>query len=359
MKIGFIGLGLIGGSIAKGLKKAHSDIYIIAHTRSRDSLLPALNDGVIDEIAEEIDEAFGSCDVIYLCTPVANNRQFLVLLKDVISENTIITDVGSTKADICRSAEGLGMEKNFCGGHPMAGSERSGYANSSDHLLENAFYLLTPTKGTPERAVELLTSLAKDLGSTVKVLSASEHDETVAAISHLPHLVACSLVDAVRDNDKNGLMKTLAAGGFKDITRIASSSPDMWEQICASNREPIADYIRKHIASMEAILSMVEAGDGAGIHELFSEAGAYRNSITDSLIGPIDQQFYLYCDLVDRPGAIAEIAVLLATRSISIKNIGIIQNRNSEPGALRIQFYDKRSRDAAAAVLKQYNFLAE
>ncbi|MCR5743491.1 MAG: prephenate dehydrogenase [Lachnospiraceae bacterium] len=359
MKIGFIGLGLIGGSIAKRLKKVHSEYHLIAYSRTRAKLELAQADGVIDEIVDEVDEHFRDCDVIYLCTPVSFNEMYLAKLKDVIGINTIITDVGSTKAEIGECVHALGLDRQFCGGHPMAGSEKTGYENANDHLMENAFYVLTPTRQTPKAYVDILYQLALDLGATPRVLESHEHDEAVAAISHVPHLIACALVNMVKHNDHDDLMKTMAAGGFKDITRIASSSPEMWEQICMTNQAPISEFIEKYIASLQDILSDVKSGRGQGIYDLFDEARAYRNSITDSVSGPIEKAYYLYCDIVDRPGAIAEIAVLLATRSISIKNIGIIQNRNFEPGVLRIQFYDRNSLDRAREVLRQYNFLAE
>ena len=134
---GFIGLGLIGGSIAKRLKKVHSEYHLIAYSRTRANLELAHADGVIDEIADEVDERFRDCDVIYLCTPVSFNEMYLAKLKDVIGINTIITDVGSTKAEIGECVHALGLDRQFCGGHPMAGSEKTGYENANDHLMEN------------------------------------------------------------------------------------------------------------------------------------------------------------------------------------------------------------------------------
>ncbi len=359
MKIGFIGFGLIGGSIAKGIKRVHPEYALLAFSRTRSKLEMALADGSIDRIVDVIDGELGTCDVLIFCTPVSYIGDYLEKIKPFLSPSCILTDVGSTKAAILDEIKRLGLEAQFVGGHPMAGSEKTGYENASDHLLENAFYVLAPTKETPAKSLETLRRLALDLGAIPIVLESHEHDRVVAAVSHLPHLIACALVNLVQDNDRGDMMKTLAAGGFKDITRIASSSPEMWEQVCLTNREPIADFIRRYISSMEEILRDVEQGNGAGINRLFERARDYRNSISDAYKGSLTRSYLLYCDVVDRPGAIAEIAVLLATRSISIKNIGIINNRGNIPGALQIEFYDENSKNSAAQVLRQYGFLAE
>lgn len=359
MKIGFIGLGLIGGSIAKGIKRVHPDYTLLAYSRTRSKLEMALDDGSIDEIIDTIDGRLGSCDVLIFCTPVSYIADYLEKVKPFLSPSCILTDVGSTKQIILREIERLGLTSQFVGGHPMAGSEKTGYEHASDHLLENAFYVLAPTGDTPAEYLETMRRMVLELGAIPTVLDSREHDNVVAAISHLPHLIACALVNLVHDSDHEDIMKTLAAGGFKDITRIASSSPEMWEQICMTNRDAIADFIRRYISSMENILADVENGNGDGINQLFDRARAYRNSINDSFRGSMERAFYLSCDMADRPGTIAKAAALLAAHSINIKNIGIMNNRESEPGVLRIEFYDEDSLIRASQVLKKHGFLAE
>ena len=235
LTVGFIGLGLIGGSIAKVLKKNRPDIYTIAYNRSEAPLKQALADGVIDK-AGRIDEAFLECDFIFLCTPVEYNSVYLRKLIPFIKKGCIVTDVGSVKGYIHRTVSELGLEECFIGGHPMAGSEKTGYANASDILLENAFYAITPTKATTQDMLARYIELVKLTGAIPVVLDPEHHDYSVAGISHVPHIIAASLVNLIKhSDDKNGTMKLLAAGGFKDITRIASSSPEMWEQICTTS----------------------------------------------------------------------------------------------------------------------------
>ena len=243
---GFIGLGLIGGSIARGLKRADPDVTIMAYMRTRAKLEQAKKDGTIDLILDGIDSALSLCDVIFLCTPVEYNASYLQKLQPVLKEGALITDVGSTKTGIHETVSQLNMEAIFVGGHPMAGSEKTGYENSTDHLLENAYYVITPTKKTTREQIERMKGIAAAIGAIPMVLDYREHDYAVAAISHLPHLIASSLVNLVRDNDSpEGIMKQMAAGGFKDITRIASSSPVMWEQICMTNTDNIKLLLKK------------------------------------------------------------------------------------------------------------------
>ena len=214
------------GSVAKALRKYYPDCEIIAFDKNRETLALAVQDSVIHTACSSIDDNFRECSYIFLCAPVSCNTAYLSQLKELIAPDCILTDVGSVKTSIHEEVAALGMEENFIGGHPMAGSEKSGFANSKAHLIENAYYVLTPTeKVSPEK-----TAAYRDLIASLKaipiVLDYREHDLVTGTISHLPHIIAATLVNYVRDTDtKDELMKALAAGGFKDITRIASSSP--------------------------------------------------------------------------------------------------------------------------------------
>ncbi|KIR03492.1 Prephenate dehydrogenase [Lachnospiraceae bacterium TWA4] len=325
---------------------------------SLNTLNLALESGTVDEVYMSVDEHIRQCDIIFLCAPVEYNIEYLAKLKPLLKEGCILTDVGSTKREMHEAAHELGLDSYFIGGHPMAGSEKSGFAHSTDHLIENAWYVLTPTTETTEENLNKLKDIVGLLKGLCLVLDYKEHDRVVAAISHVPHLIAAALVNLVQDND-NSLeqMKLLAAGGFKDITRIASSSPVMWEQICTSNTEPIANMLQLYINSLKDILNEVKNKDGASINHLFERSRDYRNSIPDAKArGLIQKEYSLYCDIVDRAGAIATIATTLSTHQISMKNIGIIHNRTYEEGALKIEFYDKESLEKAVEILNKWNY---
>lgn len=361
LKVGFIGFGLIGGSIARALKRLGSNYYLTAYDYHKDKpsadLRMAADDGVLDYITVSLDDKIPECDIIFLCAPVLSNIEYLSRLKPLIPAGCILTDVGSVKGNIHTVAEELGMTEQFIGGHPMTGSEKSGYANSYALLLENAYYILTPTNKTPKAKLALLYSLVKKMGSIPVILDAKEHDLITAAISHLPHIIAAQLVNLVRDcDDKSEKMKALAAGGFKDITRIASSSPIMWQNICLTNAADIKRLLDRYIEYLKSASDALSSRDSGFLINMFESAGEYRNSIPSSSIGILKKMYELYIDIVDEAGAIATVATLLASNAISIKNIGIIHNREFEEGVLRIEFYDGESLNRASALLGRYNY---
>lgn len=357
LNIGFIGLGLIGGSIAKGIKRVYDNHRIIVYNRSEEARNMAVSDGIADVTTDKVDSSFSDCDYIFLCTPVEHNITYLDILKNIIKDSCIITDVGSVKGNIHKAVEDKGLTGHFIGGHPMAGSEKTGYANSSAYLLENAFYVLTPSGDVPDERNMELYELVKSIGAIPVILDYNAHDYSVAAISHIPHLIASALVNLVKDNDsKDETMKTLAAGGFKDITRIASSSPDMWQQICITNSENICSLIDKYVTSLLDIKKAVKEKDSAYIHRLFEKSRDYRNSFSDLSRGPISKSYFIYCNIVDKSGAISTITTILADNSISIKNIGIIHNREFEEGVLKIDFYSQEDADKAKELLADYNY---
>ena len=355
--IGFIGLGLIGGSIAKGIKRARPDVKLLAYMRTRSKLEQAMEEGIIDGILDGVGEQLRECDIIFLCTPVEYNARYLKEIRPYLKEDAIVTDVGSTKTDIHQTVKELQMESCFVGGHPMAGSEKTGYENATDHLLENAYYIITPTPHSRPEDVEQMVSIARLIGSLPVVLDYEKHDRIVAAISHLPHLIASSLVNLVQDcDDPEERMKQLAAGGFKDITRIASSSPEMWEQICMTNTEPICAMLQRYIASLDQVLDSLHRQDSQAIYDLFYQSRIYRNSISDAPKGSVPPDYSFTVDIVDEPGSISTLSVILSARGINIKNIGINHNREHGEGALRITFYEEAAMHAAWEQLKKYNY---
>jgi len=405
--IGFIGFGLIGGSIAKAIKNINSDIRLIAydhsvkkktsshgkngeirtevrtpcssgvlnciedaawdhsvtndmvihkHHHSQD-LQTALNDNILNDITFTLHDDFPQCDIIFLCAPVLANIEYLSILRPLIKESCIITDVGSVKGNIHQEVQRLGLDEHFIGGHPMTGSEKTGYGNSYALLLENAYYIITPTNASPKANVAVLYNLIEQMGSIPIVLDPKEHDEITAAISHVPHIIAAQLVNLIRNSDdKAEQMRMLAAGGFKDITRIASSSPTMWQNICLTNTASIAKVLDNYIDSLQEVSNALKDEDRDYLYNIFDEAGEYRSNIPNTSKGILERVYEVYMDITDEAGAIATIATQLAVNHISIKNIGIIHNREFEEGVLRIEFYDQSSVDKAVEVLNHSHY---
>ena len=357
-KIGFIGLGLIGGSIAKAIRQYYPEYDIIAFDKNKESLALAVQEGTIHTACSSIDDNFRGCTYIFLCAPVNYNAAYLSQLKSLIDSDCILTDVGSVKTSIHKEVIRLGMEESFIGGHPMAGSEKSGFMNSKAHLIENAYYILTPTAKVAKEKVSAYKEFVTSLKALPVILDYNEHDIITGTISHLPHIIASTLVNFVKTHDtKDEMMKNLAAGGFKDITRIASSSPVMWQNICLKNKDNIVKILDQYIDSLEDFKEAVEREDDLDLYTRFESSRNYRNSMPSSSAGPIKKSFAVYCDIIDEAGGIAAIATILASNNISIKNIGIVHNREFEEGVLRIEFYDEDSSKRAVGLLQKFRYI--
>lgn len=356
-KIGFIGLGLIGGAIAKTIHRVYPDISLIAYDIDTVSLSLALEEGVLTNAYDIISDDFASCRYIFLCAPVQKNAEFLAKLSRFAGESCIITDVGSVKNSIHQDIVGTNMEPYFIGGHPMAGSEKSGYANSTSYLLENAYYVLTPTEQTIPEIITEFQEFIRSLGAIPLIMDYREHDYATAAISHLPHILAFTLVNLVKKLDNSEeTMKTIAAGGFRDITRVASSSPVMWQQICLANREQILKLIDAFIEALSNIKQDIATQNESELFQFFQSAKDYRDSFSLKSSGAISKSYEIYCDLVDETGGIATLATILAKNRISIKNIGIIHNREFQDGVLHIEFYEEESLQKALVLLRNYQY---
>ncbi len=356
-KIGFIGLGLIGGSIAKKIHSLYPEIEMIATAGHLSTIQDAHNQKLISNHTFCEISDFYDCDCIFLCTPVQQNIEYLRQLKGNIKPGCIITDVGSVKSDIHREVISLDMEEYFIGGHPMAGSEKTGLMNASEYLLENAYYIITPTSKTDSATIEKMREFVAALGAIPMVLDYNTHDHATAAISHLPHIIAYSLVNLVKTlDDEHETMKTIAAGGFRDLTRIASSSPVMWENICLSNQEQVLSLIDSYVEVLNKTRTDIASKNSDALLTDFQTAKDYRDSFQIKSNGIINKVYEIYLDLIDEAGGIATVATLLASNNLSIKNIGIIHNREFEEGVLRLEMYDQASLDASKELLRKYHY---
>ena len=358
LKIGFIGLGLIGGSIARSIKKFYPNYILGAYSRTRSACEMAKSDKVIDIICTSEDPFFGTCDFIFLCAPVQTNIAYLTFMKKIMKPDCILTDVGSVKGDIHEAVRQCDLEDHFIGGHPMAGTEKTGYANSTDYMVENAYYFITPSSKTGDEQVRRYAELLSAIGSVPLIMTPEEHDFIVAGISHLPQLVASSLVNTVAGIDtENEEMKLVAAGGFKDITRIASSSAVMWQHICQTNRKKILQVLDRFSLELKHVRSLVDTQDSEGLIRMFQSAKDYRDSLIDNKYSPTMKQYVLYCDIYDQPGGIAAITTALYEGHINIKNIGILHNREFEEGVIRLEFYDDKAFSLAYQYLTKHGFV--
>lgn len=357
-KIGFIGLGHIGGSVAKTIHRIHPKIQMIAYDTCEETLRMALKDGVITKGCPGVTDDFADCDYIYLCAPVLHNNDYVKKLSELLHDDMLLTDVGSVKSRIHEDIRQYpALEKHFIGGHPMCGTEHVGYEYSTAHMLENAYYVLTPTPTVSRSKVVEFESFVKSIDALPLILDYKKHDFSVGSISHLPTVIASTLVNLVKNlDDENETLRTIAAGGFKDITRVASSDPTMWENICLANRSQILELIDFYIDAIKHTREKIAGGNADEIREFFSSAKEYRDSFNISRKGAIHPVYQLFLDLIDEAGGIATIATILATNRINIKNIGILHNREFQQGVLQVEFYDQESYDKAVALLNKHHY---
>ena len=264
-RLSIVGLGLLGGSVAKAARAASLAQEIVGVGRNPKSLEPALRERAVDRITTDLAEGVRGADMIVLATPVATLERQLPAVWEAASSHALLTDVGSTKAGIVRAAEALGASRplGFVGSHPMAGSNLSGFSVARADLFSGATVILTPTDRTPSEPIKRVTEFWEAMGGRVTVMDPATHDRAVAAISHLPHLVVDALVAAVVDMDPRFL--DVAARGFKDTTRIAASDPAVWREIFQQNREALAEAIAAFRGALGRLEGILAAGDGAAI----------------------------------------------------------------------------------------------
>lgn len=352
-KIAIFGVGLIGGSLAL-CYKGKPEFTVVGHSPNPNSVQKLLKRNVVDYATTNMAEAVDGADYIFLCVPVGNLEEYVQKLMNLpLKKGCIITDVGSTKASITESAAAhLKDGYFFIGGHPMAGSERHGVEAASSHLFENAFYVLTPAEGTPQAEVDRLTSLLSITKAQIVQVGAREHDDIVGAISHLPHIIAVALVNQIRGyNESNPLYQNLAAGGFRDITRIASSEPTIWRDILVNNRGVLLKLLKDWNEEISRFVQLLEMSDGEGIAEQFQLAGEFRSKLPERRKGVLTSLFDIYVDIPDHPGIIGSITSLLGNSRINLSNIQIIESREDVPGILRLSFRSQEEADRASALL--------
>lgn len=362
IKVSIIGIGLIGGSLSLCIKKKYGkDVWIKGFDQDASQLRLAESLGVIDEGSATIEDVLVDSEVIFLCTPVQALCELLksVMHSPALKSGAIITDVGSTKEEIVKvSEEGAGLSKGiFIGGHPMAGSHKSGVEAANERLFENAYYVLTPSENTDSTKLLALQELLDSTHANVVQMSPAEHDKIVGAISHFPHLIASSLVEHVNlYNEENDWYLRLAAGGFRDITRIASSNPRMWRDITLSNKHYLLDQMKDWQQRMGELIKLLASGDGEQVEEFFSHAKKVRDGLQDRKKGAIPSFYDLYVDIPDHPGVIGQITTLLGEERISITNIRILETREDILGVLRLTFRHEEDLERAKDLITEANY---
>ena len=358
MIVGIIGVGLLGGSLGHLLKKSGWADKVIGFGRNEDRLKNAIELRAIDEYSLEIDENMNRIDMLILAVPVKLMAGFVKKAMPFMKKGAIITDVGSTKYDITVEIEKLiGDSIYFIGGHPMAGSEKTGVEYLDTTMFENAMYVVCKTKKSDENAFEKVCDMARELKANVLEMNLESHDFAVATISHLPHIVAASLVNcAAGVNNKENHILSLAAGGFRDTTRIASGSPEMWRDICLTNSKEILNLISKFKSELGNFEKVIEAKDGEALFNLFSSGKLIRDELPQKRKAIIPSTYDILLYVEDVPGTIAKISRILGDNNFNIKDIDVQHIRERDGGQIRVGLEMDNECEKAPALLEKYGF---
>ena len=277
-KITIIGVGLIGGSLAKAIKNNNLAEVVFGFGRNLSRLELAQKSNIIDQYSIDISEALDGASIVVIATPVGTFESILRELKPYITEGMIITDVGSTKTGIAKSAREILVEMASCfvPAHPIAGKEKSGFESSDEELFLNKKVIITPLEINTDKTINSLKKLWEDVGADVDFMSAESHDELLGMTSHLPHMLAFSLVNYLIT--QNPSASIYAAGGFKDFSRIASGDAVMWRDICLNNRDQIIAHIKSYQETLSALVDAIDNQDKDKLESFFRDAKTTRDS---------------------------------------------------------------------------------
>ncbi len=283
-RLAVVGVGLIGGSLARALRAAGAVDEIVGCGRGKENLDRAVALGVIDRYSHDIGKAVAGADMVFLAVPLGAMRSAFEAMRGRLEEKAVVTDGGSAKASVLRDIESVyGLVPGwFVPGHPIAGTENNGVEASFASLYQDRRVILTPLAETSAEAVDRVSAMWRICGAEVSRMSVEHHDEVLAATSHLPHMLAFGLVDLLARMKENDEIFRYAAGGFRDFTRIASSNPVMWRDICLGNREALSEMLAAFAGEMADLAVTIRSGDGEHLLEIFQRAKAARDRFVDS-----------------------------------------------------------------------------
>lgn len=347
-KVAIVGCGLIGGSLALALARSDDHEVVAVHDSDAASAAAAVAAGAAARVATSITDAANDVDVVVVGVAVSNIAETVCAVLDASGPATVVTDVGSVKGPLVAAVEAERPDRasRYCGGHPMAGSERQGFAAADADLFHNAIWVVTPTDATDDDAITRTARLASAAGASPLALAPQVHDTTVAVVSHVPHVAAAALMNVAQNRAADAPVLRLAAGGFRDVTRIAAGSPRVWEDILAENAGAIRDALDAYIAGLSAIRADLD--DRAALRATLESASSSRRAL------PIPE---VAADLVsvvvpisDRPGAFAEVANVLGAAGVNIIDVELRHSAEGGRGLLQVTLAADQAASATAAL---------
>ncbi|NLV15919.1 MAG: prephenate dehydrogenase [Syntrophomonadaceae bacterium] len=354
-RVAIVGLGMIGGSLGLAFAGHFPQVEVAGYDRDPEVLENALDMGCVHRTGT-LEEIVPPANFIFLCTPISS---IPAIAKDVAAlcrPGSIMTDVGSTKQMVAEAFERIsGSGVIGVGGHPMAGSERQGITGADRYLFENAVYVLTPGKSASKEVIDKLVTLIKLTGAHVLIMDAEVHDRLVASVSHLPHLAASALV-AVLNNQDDAL--ALAAGGFRDTTRIAGGDPALWSEILNSNRRLLAQQVGQYIEQLTVLKEFLEEGRSRELEEFLAVSRRIREMLPAKRKGLVSCGPDIICLVPDRPGIIGSLGGWLGEKNINIADIEILRVREGDGGTIRIAVGVEDDGDVAVETLRAHGVKA-
>ena len=351
--ISIIGLGLIGGSIAKALQKSKYDFKISAFDKPN-ILAKAIDEKVIHSKLNSYDESLNS-DLIFLCLPVSKSIEVFEELAPKLNTNSILTDVCSVKNVFKEKWDKTNSSGIYFGGHPMTGKEKGGFENSDSLLFENSVYILTDNQ-LSNSYFNNFSKIITSFGSKILHIPAKQHDVIAASVSHLPQLVSVALVNAASLKTDNYNFLDLAAGGFRDMTRIASSEFTIWESIIANNKSQILTAMDKFSYDLSTLTKWISDDDYKAIHSYFESARICRDEVPQNSKGFLHPLFDLFVFVTDEPGAISKISTALFDVGINIKDMELLKIREGSGGTFRLSFESSEEVEKASEILRNIGF---
>lgn len=356
-QVALLGTGLIGGSLGIRLRERQLVGKITGYDRDPASLALARERGAVDEVAGSPQEAVRGAQLVILAVPVLSTVELLRQIIPALDSGVTISDVGSTKQKIIEEVRPLLPEGAcFIGGHPMAGSEEAGIRAADPALLENAIYLLAPVAGTPADKIALFSDLIQATGAQPVIMEAAEHDRIVTMVSHLPHLAAAALVICASHGGDLELIRTLAAGGFRDTTRVALGNPEIWRDICLSNQENLAGALKLFGKIIDDLSRSVAGAEAPALENFLQQARDFRRLIPYRGRSILPELYELTVLVPDTPGVIGKLATLLGEEGINISSIEILHVRELEGGSIRLGFRAPDQQQAALSLLQSRGY---
>ncbi len=353
-----IGVGLIGGSLGMTLRKTGFAAEVVGVDRCNETISHAIEMEAIQSGTTDLKEGVEDADLLIIATPISAIHNVASKISGHLKPGAIITDVCSTKAEIVGIMD-KSLQEGVCfiGGHPMAGSEKTGVKAADPYLFENALYILTPSSLYEERSFNIVYDMVNAVGARPLIMTPEEHDRIVACVSHLPHLIAAALVSVAMEEDKiNKNVLPLAAGGFRDTTRIAGGDPGLWRDIFFSNKDELLRMIKLFEETLKNFRMLLERDLGDELKTLLYDIKRTRETIPAKTKGFFSPIFEIVVMVHDRPGAISDVTSLLADAGLNIKDIEILHLREGEGGTLRLGFATEDDAEGATRILESRSF---